>query len=142
MLFEHLQNTFNSELLKIESNVKNRKQDIFVLTFNYKYMIENRENLKKILSLESIKNRIVSDIENYPISLIENYKDILTPEDYLICRYKISYQVIGSLKIFFDWFIGDMPFPVNLLVSMINAMNIPREVQYRHIPGIEVRIIE
>jgi len=25
---------------------------------------------------------------------------------------------------------------------MINAMNIPKEVQYRHIPGIEVRIAE
>ena len=142
VLCDYLQNTFNSELLKIESNVKNRKQDIIALTFNINYMTENRENLKKILSLSSIKNRIVSAIENYPISLIENYRDILSPEDYLICRYKISYQIIGSLKIFFDWFIDDMPFPKNMLVSMINAMNIPKEVQYRHIPGIEVRITE
>jgi hypothetical protein len=33
-----------------------------------------------------------------------------------------------------------MPMPAEKLVPMLNAMNIPKTVQYRNIPGIEVRI--
>jgi len=142
VLLEYIRNTFNSELIKIENNSKTRKQDTIVLMLNHGYMKKNRENLKKILSLNSIKSHIIDDIEKFPLSFIENYKDTLSPDDFLICRYKISYQIIGSLKIFFDWFIEDMPFPIDLLVLMINAMNTPREAQYRHIPSIEVRIVE
>jgi hypothetical protein len=74
------------------------------------------------------------------MSLIERYKKQLTAEEYLICRYKICYQITGSLRILFDWYINGMPMPIEKLIPMLNAMNIPKTVQYRHIPGVVVRL--
>jgi hypothetical protein len=33
-----------------------------------------------------------------------------------------------------------MPMPIEKLIPMLNAMNIPKTVQYRHIPGVVVRL--
>jgi len=140
VLFEYLRNSFNAKLLKIESDNKKGTRDAIIFAFNYDYMIENRDNLRKILSVPDIENRIVHEIQQLPISLIEDYKDKLSPEDYLICRYKISFQVIGSLKLFLDWFINDMPMDIEKFIPMLNAMNTPKVVQYRHLPSIIMRI--
>jgi AcrR family transcriptional regulator len=140
IIFEYLQNSINMELLKFENYTKKDKQDMIILSFNYDYMVKNSEKLKKVLSVSDIENRMIRDIQQLPVSLIEHYKKKLSPEDYLVCRYKISYQIIGSLRIFFDWFVNDMPMPIDLLVIMLNAMNTPKVVQYRHIPGIMIRV--
>ena len=140
VIFEYLVNTFGTELLETEKNSKYNKQDTIVLTFDYKYMIEHKKNIKKILSTADIENRIASHVQKFPISFLESYRKKLTEREYLICRYKLFYQITGSLRVFFDWFINDMPMPVENIISMLNAMNIPRTVQYRNIPGIVVRV--
>ena len=142
VILEYLLNTVNIELLTKEQNKKEDKQDIILLLFDYKYMIKHQKNLKKVLSTADIENRIFREIQKYPISLIENYKKQFSVEEYLICRYKICYQITGSLRILFDWFINNMPMPAEKFIPMINAMNIPKTVQYRNIPGVEVRIKE
>jgi AcrR family transcriptional regulator len=140
VLFDYLQNSINTELLKFENYARKDKQDMIVLSFNYDYMVKNSKNLKKILSVPDIESRMIHDIQQLPIALIEHYKKKLSPDDYLVCRYKICYQIIGSLRIFFDWFINDMPMPIDLLIVMLNAMNTPKIIQYRHIPGIIIRV--
>ena len=115
-------------------------QNNIILVFDYKYMIEHKKNLKKIVSTASIENRIYRDLQKYTLSLVEQYKKQLSTEEYYICRYKINYQMTGSLRIIFDWFINNMPIPVEKVILMINAMNIPKTVQYRNIPGIVVRL--
>jgi AcrR family transcriptional regulator len=137
VVYDYLMNTFSTELLNEE---KDDKQDTIVLIFDNKYMIKHQKNLKKILSTADIENRIFRDLQKYPMSLIERYKKRLSADEYLICRYKICYQITGSLRILFDWFINNMPMPIEKLIPMLNAMNIPKTVQYRHIPGVVVRL--
>ena len=137
VVYDYLMNTFSTELLNDE---KGDKQDTIVLIFDNKYMIKHQKNLKKILSTADIENRIFRDLQKYPMSLIERYKKQLSAEEYLICRYKICFQITGSLRILFDWYINGMPMPVEKLIPMLNAMNIPKTVQYRHIPGVVVRL--
>jgi DNA-binding phage protein len=118
------------------------KQNNIILLFDHKYLIKHQKNLKKILSTASIENRIYRELQKYTVSLTERYKKQLSAEDYLICRYKICYQITGSLRIIFDWFINNMPMPVNNVVTMLNAMNIPKTAQYRDIPGVVVKLKE
>jgi len=140
VLMDYLRSTLRTDLLKIESGRKKGEHDTIVLAFNYDYMVENRGNLKKILSVPEIENRIIREIQHFPNFLVEEYKDRLSPEDYLVCRYKISFQIIGSLTLFFDWFVNDMPMDIEKFIPMLNAMNIPKVIQYRHIPSIVMRI--
>ena len=139
VIFEYLVNTFGTELLSTEKTNKDDKQDTIVLTFDYKYMVEHQKNIRKILTTADIENRIFSHVQKFPVSFLEHYRKKLTEREYLICRYKLCYQITGSLRVFFDWFINYMPMPVENIVSMLNAMNIPRTVQYRNIPGIVVK---
>lgn len=139
VIFEYLMNSFNAELLSMEQTGKTAGQHNIVLVFDHKYMIKHQKNLKKILSTADIENRISRDIQKYPLSFIEQYKNKLSPNEYLICRYKIFYQISGSLRILFDWFINNMPLPVENLIAMLNAMNTPKTIQYRDIPGIILR---
>jgi len=140
VVFEYLMNSFNTDLLSIETSQNDKKQDIILFIFDYQYMVKNQKILEKILSVDVIKSRIFRDLQKYPMSLIENYKKKLSAEEYLIGRYKLCYQITGFLSLFFDWFVNGMPMPVEKFIPMINAMNIPKTVQLRSIPGVEVRI--
>jgi hypothetical protein len=103
-------------------------------------MIKYQKNLKKILLINDIENRVTHETLEFPMSLMKHYKKKLTAQEYLICRYKLCYQITGSLRLFFDWFINDMPLPVENIVTMLNAMNVPKTIQYRNIPSIIVRL--
>ena len=134
VVLQYLNNSFGTE--------NDAKNNNIILLFDHKYLIKHQKNLVKILSTASIENRIYRELQNYTVSLTEHYKKQLSAEDYLICRYKICYQITGSLRIIFDWFINNMPMPVDNIVSMLNAMNIPKTVQYRNIPGVVVWLKE
>jgi AcrR family transcriptional regulator len=140
VVFEYIMNTFNAELLNIETAKRSDEQSTIVFIFDHRYMVKNQKILKKILSVADIKNRIFHDMQEYPMSLIKHYKGKLSAEEYLIGRYKLCYQITGFLSLFFDWFMNGMPMPVEKFISMINAMNIPRATHYRNIPNIEVRL--
>jgi len=140
VLFEYLAKTINTELLNIEKAKNDDKQNDIVLMFDYKYMIKYQKNLKKILLITDIENRVTRETLEFPMSLMKHYKKKLSAQEYLICRYKLCYQITGSLRLFFDWFINDMPLPVENIVTMLNAMNVPKTIQYRNIPSIVVRL--
>jgi len=142
VLVEYLVKTLNMELLNIEKSKEGDKQDNIVLMFDYNYMIKYQKNLKKILSITDIENRVTRETLDFPVSIMKHYRKNLTAQDYLICRYKLCYQITGTLRLFFDWFINDMPLPVENVVTMLNAMNIPKTIQYRNIPSIVVRLKE
>lgn len=142
VIFEYLMHTFSTELLNAEKTGKSDKQDTIVLLFDFKYMIKHQKNIKKILATADIENRIFRELQKFPMSFIKQYKAKLTANEYLICRYKLCYQITGSLRVFFDWFVNDMPMPIENIVTMLNAMNIPRTTQYRNIPSIFVQTKE
>jgi AcrR family transcriptional regulator len=140
VILQYLNKSFNSELMSTEKIDKGDKPNNIVLTFDVTYLIKNQRNLKKILSTADVEARIYRELQIYTLSLIKSYKKLLSAEEYLICHYKICYQMTGSLKVLFDWFINNMPMPIEKLVPMLNAMNVPKTVQYSNIPGVEVRI--
>ncbi|MDR1352861.1 MAG: TetR/AcrR family transcriptional regulator [Treponema sp.] len=140
VVFEYVKNTMHTDLLKIETNQDSKKQNDIVLTFNHTYMVKHRDTLKKILSTADIENRILREVQGLPLSLIKPFKGKLSREEYLIFRYKICYQITGCLRVFLDWFLTDMPLAVDKFVSVLNAMTIPKEVLYRNIPNIVIRI--
>jgi len=140
VLFEYLMSVFSTELLDIEKADKEHKQNTIVLMFDHQYMVKHQKILKKILAISDIENRIFRELQEYPMALLKHYKKSLSAWEYLICRYKLCYQIIGCLRVFFDWFINDMPLPVENIVTMLNAMNIPKTIQYRNIPSIVVKL--
>jgi AcrR family transcriptional regulator len=140
VVFEYIKNAINTDLLNIEISENSKKQNDIVLMFNYAYMIKRRDTLKKIISTTDIENRILRDVQELPLSLIKPFKAKLSKEEYLICRYKICYQITGCLRVFLDWFLNDMPLSVDKFIAMLNAMTIPKEVLYRNIPNIIIRI--
>jgi AcrR family transcriptional regulator len=140
VILEYLVNTFNTELMDIETSPKDDKQNNIVFIFDYQYMVKNKKILKKILSVAEIESRMFRELNKYPVSLIKQYKGKLSTQEYLIFRYKLCYQITGFLSLLFDWFINDMPMPVEKLIPMINAMNIPKTIQLRNVPSILVKL--
>jgi len=141
VILQYLNNSLITEMSTEKVNNGGKPNNI-VLTFDVKYMINHQKNLKKILSTADIEARIYRELQIYTLSLIKSYKKQLSAEEYLIFQYKLCYQITGSLKVLFDWFINSMPMPIEKLVPMLNAMNIPKTIQRDNIPGIEVRIKE
>ena len=142
VIFEYLMHTCTIELLSTEKSDKDDKQDTIMLLFDYKFMIKYQKIIKKILAVADIENRIFRELQKYPLSFLKHYKSKLTTHEYLVCRYKLYYQITGNLRVLFDWFINDMPMPIKNIVEMLNSMNVPKTVQYRNIPSIVVRIKE
>jgi AcrR family transcriptional regulator len=140
VVLEYLMNSFNTEIMNIETSKKDGEQNNIIFIFDYQYMVKNQKILKKILSVNEIENRMFRELQKYPMSLIKQYKGKLSAEEYLIGRYKLCYQITGFLSLFFDWFINDMPMPVEKLIPMINSMNTPKTIQLRNIPSILVKL--
>jgi AcrR family transcriptional regulator len=138
VILEYIRNT--DSLLSIEKSTDARKQYQIVLTFNYGYTIKHRKELKKILSTTGIENRVLRSLQEIPPALIKPLKESLSKEEYRICRYKLCYQITGCRRVFLDWFLDGMPLPVDNLVSMMNAMNVPQNMFYRNFPGIVVHV--
>jgi len=140
VVFEYLRNTFSIELLSTEKNNKNVKQNDIILVFDDKYMVKYQKNLKKILSTADIENRIYRHIQKLPLSFIKQNAENYTKKELLICRYKLCYQITGSLRVIYDWFINNMPIPVENIVAMLNSMNVSKTAQYSNILGIVIRL--
>jgi AcrR family transcriptional regulator len=139
---EYLMNTISFELLKNNESKDEITEYAIVLTFNFKFMLEHRENIKKILSIVDIQHRIRNNAKEFVLEILEQYKTKLSKREYLFCQYKFYYQMIGSLHVFFSWFISDMPLPVGEIISMLNEMNNPYTNQYSNIPNLLVAINE
>ena len=137
---EYLMNTFNLELLKGDSRRHGDRQSKVVLTFNLEYMVENRDNIKKMLAIVDTEHRIRNEAKEFQLSLLAQYKGRLSAKEYLICRYKLNYQLVGCLQVFFDWFSNDMPLPQDTMLYLLNAMNTPKSIRYPNIPNIVVRL--
>jgi len=118
----------------------NKRENVIVLIFDYKFMIDHKKNLKKILSTSEMENRIYRHVQKLPMSFLKQNSGSNSPEENLIYRYKLCYQVTGSLRVIFDWFINNMPIPAENIISMLNAMNIPNSKQFSSIPNILVRL--
>jgi hypothetical protein len=113
-----------------------------VLKFNFKYMLEHNKNIKKLLSIVDIQHRIRNNAMGFPVEILEQYKKKMTKKEYLFSRYKFYYQMIGCLHVFFDWFVNDMPIPVDEIITMLNTINISDTNQYSNIPNLLVSIDE
>jgi len=119
--------------------IKNRRRDI-VLKFKYNYILENFDTLKKLAFNLEVEKYFLPHTIMFPEPLIEEFKNTLTPEEYLICRYKVFYQMTGSLRVISDWIRNDMPMPVENLVEILNSINIPKKLQSPHIPNVIIRM--
>ncbi|MDR0636641.1 MAG: TetR/AcrR family transcriptional regulator [Treponema sp.] len=138
VIFECARNA--DDLSGIETSGDSKKSYQIVLMFNYNYTIKRRKELKKILSVHGIENHILRGIQDISPDLLKPLKESLSKEEYRICRYKLCYQITGCRRVFLDWFLDDMPLPVDNLVSMMNAMNVPQNMFYRNLPCVVVRI--
>jgi AcrR family transcriptional regulator len=141
VIFECFSKTIN-ETVNVAVKKNKQSNHAITLAFNFDYMIEHRKTLQKILSNVEIEDRIFPLLQRFPQSLIEQYKAVLTPEEYLICRYKICYQIAGIMRVLFDWFENDMPIEAEAMVGMLNAMATPSKVAYRNVPSVLVCINE
>jgi AcrR family transcriptional regulator len=145
VLFEYFRGMINTDFLKKEHIIKGTP-DTIVLMFNYAYMCTQRERVKKILArcnfVTDFVNNFTLELRELLLSIVESYRGVFSPEDFLIFRYKLEHDVVGCFQVFFDWFVNDSPLPVEQIVSMLNSMNASEIGQHRNIPNILVRISE
>jgi hypothetical protein len=103
-------------------------------------MISHKENLIKIILKINIENLFSSRFREWAEYLIDNYKDKLTAEEYVIYRYNACYQIIGSIYILADWLKNDMPLSSKKLSLILNSFTLPDSLQCKHIPNIIIRL--
>ena len=113
-----------------------------ILTLDYSYIIKHKKNLKKLLlnlELTQIAFSIGPDAMD---PLVTNYNKQLSGENYFFCRYKLYYQLSGILHVFSDWFLNDMPYPIEKLATILNDMAIPQGSTVKLFPKVMIKIIK
>jgi hypothetical protein len=142
VVIKFFSNIFNSELLTVENIHGKDNQDNIVLTFNIKYMVNHRTNLKKLLTIVGIENLFTNSFNEWQNLLINQKKNKLNKEAQVIYKYKIYYQITGILIVIMDWFKNDMSIPVDNLVKILNFFTVDTKKLYTNIPNIEIKIID
>jgi hypothetical protein len=111
-----------------------------VLTFDLGYIISRKDNLMKIVLKINIKNLFSFRFREWANDLIDQYKDKLSDEEYVVYRYRAYYQIVGSMYIIADWLEHDMPLSVEKLSSLLNSFIPPDSSRYKQIPNIIIRL--
>jgi AcrR family transcriptional regulator len=137
---QYLTKSFNMESVPPENGEDSIKKSSLVLTFDLGYMISHKENLMKIILKINIENLFSSRFREWSKDLIDNYRNSLTAEEYVIYRYNAYYQIIGSMYILADWLKNDMPLPVEKLRSFLNSFVLPDSLRCTHVPTIRIRL--
>ena len=124
-----------------KDNTDKGKNEI-IIVLDYKYMIEHKKTLRKIILNTDIEIETFQYAQTLPIKIMESYKKNLSAEEYLYCRFKLCYQLAGSIKVISDWYINNMQIPIEKLISMINFANNPKKAKYTDFPNIVVQLKE
>ncbi|MCL2186406.1 MAG: TetR/AcrR family transcriptional regulator [Treponema sp.] len=142
VIVKYFTNIFNSELLTIENINKKDKQENIILTFNIKYMINHRANIKKLLTIVGIKDLFTDSFTEWHNMLFNQKKNKLNKEAQLVYWYKIHYQITGIIIVIMDWFKNDMPLPVSNLVRLLNFYTVDTKTIFSNVPNIKIKIID
>jgi hypothetical protein len=142
VIVKYFANIFNSELLSLESTSEKDKKDNIVLTFNIKYMVTHQKSLKKLLTIVGIKELFTDSFNEWQNLLFSQRKNKLNKEAQLAYQYKIYYQITGIIIVIMEWFINDMPIPVNNLVKLLNFFTVDTSTFYTNVPNIKIKIID
>ena len=142
VIVQYFANIFNSELLNLENTSIKDKQDNMVLTFNIKYMVTHRANLKKLLTIVRIEDLFTDSFNEWQNLLFNQRKNKLNKEVQLVYQYKIYYQITGIIIVIMEWFRNDMPIPIDNLVKLLNFFTVDTKPLYTNIPNIKIKIIE
>jgi hypothetical protein len=141
VIVKYFSNIFNEEMLTVESISEKDRQENIILTFNIKYMVNHRINLKKLLSIAGIEELFADSFSEWQNLLITQKKNKLNKEAQIAYRYKIFYQITGILIVIMDWFKNDMPVTVDKLVDLLNFYTVDTKTIYTSGPNIKIRII-
>jgi hypothetical protein len=142
VIVRYFSNIFSSELLTVENTGGRGNHDNIVLTFNIKYMVNHRANLKKVLTIVGIESLFTESFNEWQNLLISQKKNKLHKEAHIAYRYKIQYQITGIIIVIMDWFKNDMPVPAGNLVKLLNYFTVDSKSLYTNIPSIKIRIID
>jgi hypothetical protein len=140
-MFKYLIESCNMDLLVQEGSGGKNDKDYIDIAFNMKYMLEHRDNLVKILSNFGIENLSIRKTGDWLDLLVNQYKKGMTQKEYHIFRYKMYYQISGILRVLFEWYLRDMPMPVDDMVTMLNLLTINTKKQYPNMPNIRFHVI-
>jgi AcrR family transcriptional regulator len=136
VVFQKLDPCFGTRLEGGKSGA--RKQIVVIL--NRTCIEENREIIKRFMTIPSIIYRVEQAFFNTPAKLSAKRWEGQSDEEYEISRFKVGYQIAGVLRIIIDWFTDGMKMPAEKLVALLNSMANPREARYRNVPVVEVRV--
>ncbi|MDR0442105.1 MAG: TetR/AcrR family transcriptional regulator [Treponema sp.] len=142
VVMRYFSNIFNNEMLIVESNSEKDKPDNIILTFNIKYMVNHRTNLKKLLTIVGIENLFADSFSEWQNLLISQKKNKLTREAQIAYRYKIFYQITGILIVIMDWFKNDMPVSIDNLMKLLNFYTVDTKSLYTNVPNIKIKLID
>jgi len=139
---QYFANIFNSELLSVENINEKDKLDNIVLTFNIKYMVNHRVNLKKLLTIAGIEDFFTDRFIEWNKMLFDQKKNKLNKEAQLVYRYKLQYQITGIIIVIMDWFKNDMPSSIDNLVKLLNFFTVDTKILNANVPNIKIKIID
>ena len=142
IVFDYFKNTMSIKSLNTGKTNNDNRSNTIIITLDYKYITEHKKNLQKIFSNTDIETSFIRHIQKLPIALIEHLKKNLSKKEYLYCRFKLCYQITGSIRVITDWFINNMPIPIDEFILMINTTNNPRIPKYPGFPSIMVQLKE
>ena len=142
VIIKYFTKIFNSELLTVENINEKDKQENIILTFNIKYMVNHRNDIKKLLTIAGIEDLFTDSFKEWHNMLFNKKKNKLNKEAQLVYWYKINYQITGIILVIMDWFKNDMPLPINNLAKILNFYTVDTGILYSNIPNIKIDIIE
>ncbi|MDR1575410.1 MAG: TetR family transcriptional regulator [Treponema sp.] len=140
VMIQYLKDSFTSNSFNmVDTSSKSNIQDI-VITVNLNYLLEHRKDLVLIMKIPGIENIFSPKLTEWQNLLLDNYKRILSHENYVLFRYTVKYQLIGYLQVISDWFNNGMPIKAEKLNSILNKLTVPSRLISGGIPNININI--
>jgi AcrR family transcriptional regulator len=138
IVMQYLDSIF-SDFLMIKNIHDAEGRSGLIITLSFKGFIEHKQKLAK-LQRDDTERLIFAYTQKWEDYVIDFAKNKVSRTEKLFFRYRVKFQVGGSLRMILDWMKHDMPMPVETMSGLLQKFIGAIEAEIGGVPHLAIRI--
>jgi AcrR family transcriptional regulator len=139
IVLRYLDSIFNDTFLKIKNIHDADGRNALLITLSFKGFIEHKQKLAK-LQRDDTERLIFAYTQKWEDYVIDFGKNKVFRTEKLLFRYRVKFQVGGSLRMILDWMKHDMPMPAEMMSGLLQKFIGAIEAEIGGVPHLAIQI--
>jgi AcrR family transcriptional regulator len=139
IILQYLDSVFTNDFFTITDGRDETGRYVMKVTLSFRSIIKERQRMVK-LPREDTEHLLIAYTQRWEDYVIDFGGDKVSPEEKLLFRYKVKFQVGGAFRMIVDWIKNDMPMPPDEVGDLLQKFVCFFETAMGSLPYLILRI--